>query len=80
SPSNDGFPESLLPPGTLPDVAKERLAISAATTEHDCDVSFNQSRLFSRRFSCSSLKISPGVLSSVLVLCLKCSGTIPWMY
>ncbi|MCI42138.1 hypothetical protein A2U01_0063374, partial [Trifolium medium] len=41
-PSNAGFPESLLPPRTLPDVVKERPAISAATTEHDSAVSFNR--------------------------------------
>ncbi|PNX91164.1 hypothetical protein L195_g047294, partial [Trifolium pratense] len=34
--SNAGFPVSeSLPPGTLPDVAKDTPAMSAATTEHD---------------------------------------------
>jgi hypothetical protein len=39
--SDDDFPVSLLPPGTLLNVAKEMPATIAATAEHDCVVFIN---------------------------------------
>lgn len=78
-PSNSGLPFSV-PLGTVLDVAKETPAMSAATTEHDSDVSFNHSELFFTRSLCFSLNISPAVLSSLLFLNIKCSGTSSLMY
>ncbi|RDX77179.1 hypothetical protein CR513_42735, partial [Mucuna pruriens] len=54
------------PPGTVLDVAKATVAITAATTEHDSEVLFSHSPPLLTRPSCVSLKISLGVLYSLL--------------
>lgn len=78
-PSSSGLPFSV-PPGTELDVAKETPAIRAATTEQELEVSFSHSELSFTRSLCFCLKISPAVLSSLLVLKTKCSGTRALMY
>lgn len=78
-PSSSGLPFSV-PPGTELDVAKETPAIRAATTEQELEVSFSHSELSFTRSLCFCLKISPAVLSSLLVLKAKCSGTRALMY
>ena len=52
----------------------------AATTEQELEVSFSHSELSFTRSLCFCLKISPAVLSSLLVLKAKCSGTRALMY
>lgn len=62
-----GLPFSdLTPPGTVVDAAKATVAINAATTEHDSEVLVSQSPPFWRRFLCVSVKMSLGVLLSLL--------------
>lgn len=63
-PSNVGSPVCLLPPGTLPDVAKVTPAIRVATTEHEFAVLFNHLTLFCRSSLCCSLNIFGGKFMS----------------
>ena len=53
-------------PGIAVDVAKATVAMSAATTEHDSAVLSSHSPPFVTKSSCVSLKISSGVLLSLL--------------
>lgn len=65
--SSVGVPISCLtPPGTVADVAKATVAMSATTTEHDLEVLFSHSPPFSTRFLWVSMNIYFGVLPSLL--------------
>ncbi|KAJ9689139.1 hypothetical protein PVL29_014674 [Vitis rotundifolia] len=60
-----GFPLSM-PPGTVADVAKATVAISAATTEHDFEVSFSHPPPRSTSALCVSVKTSTAVSPALL--------------
>ena len=57
---------SLKLPGIVVDEAKATVAMRAATTEQDLDVLFSHSPPCLTKSSCVSLKISSGVLFSLL--------------
>ena len=60
--SNIGLPmSSLIPPGTVAEVAKATVAVSAATTEQKSDVALSHFPPFSTSSLCDSLKTSFGV-------------------
>ena len=60
--SSIGLPlSSLIPPGTVAEVAKATVAISAATTEQESDVALSHFPPFSTSSLCDSLKTSFGV-------------------
>ena len=59
------FP-SLMPPGTVADVAKATVAMSAATTEHELEVVLSHALPFFTSSSCFSVKICLAVLLALL--------------
>lgn len=60
--SSMGLPlSSLMPPGTVAEVAKATVAISAETTEHESEVALSHLPPFSTSSLCDSLKTSFGV-------------------
>ena len=77
SPSKVGLPVwSLVPPGTVVDVAKETPAMSAATTEQDSEVLLSHSQPSLTCCLWLSMKISPGVRPLSLVWKIRYCGTM----